>query len=132
MILDASVVLKWFVEEKDSDKARQIQNEYSAGRISIVVPDLLLSEVANALRFNRNFTRHDIDDALSALSQMGIETMPIGYELVKSAVRLAYDNDITVYDAIYFALAGELLDDFITADKRLCEKLDNFPFVKLL
>ena len=132
MILDASVVLKWFVEETDSAKARKIQDDYSAGLIDLTIPDLLLCEVANALRFNRNFSQQEIEAVLSSLSQMGIEILPVGYEIVKSAVRLAYRNEITVYDAIYLALSCELFEYFITADKKLCKKLEDFPRVKLL
>lgn len=44
-ILDASVVLKWFVEEEKSQEARDIRDRYIKGEVSINVPDLLLHEV---------------------------------------------------------------------------------------
>jgi len=49
-VLDASVVLKWFVNEEDSDKAVRLRKQYYLGEREIVVPDLLLFEVSNALR----------------------------------------------------------------------------------
>ena len=55
IILDASVILRWFIEEEQSDKARKIQDDYLVDKLDIAVPDLLLYEVANALRFNKSF-----------------------------------------------------------------------------
>lgn len=51
-VLDASVIIKWFVVEKDSDKAEKILEQYKAAIIDIIVPDIMIYEVANALRFN--------------------------------------------------------------------------------
>lgn len=132
MILDASVVLKWFIDEEGSDKARKIQDDFIAGSSALTVPDLLLYEITNALRFNRTFKEQDIEEVLNALSQMGLETFPVNYQVIKSAVKLAYNFNITVYDAIYAGLAFELFVDFVTADKELYKKLNDFPRVKLL
>ena len=40
-ILDASVVLKWFIPEKDYEKADLIRSQYLRGMESIIVPDLV-------------------------------------------------------------------------------------------
>src|SRR3989339_1098632 len=115
-VLDASVVLKWFVEENDSDKARKIRDDYVEGKIKIIVPDLLLYEISNALRFNKSFDKYEIDEILVSLSDMEIEVFSINYDLLKDAVNLAYQFDITVYDACYVKLALTLSTDLITAD----------------
>jgi predicted nucleic acid-binding protein len=39
-VLDASVVLKWFVNEEDSSQALNLRKEFYAGKREIVVPDL--------------------------------------------------------------------------------------------
>jgi len=41
-ILDASVVLKWFVNEADSGQALKLREEFYAGKREIVVTDLSL------------------------------------------------------------------------------------------
>jgi len=43
-VLDASVVLKRFVDEEDSSRALNLRKEFYAGKREIVVPDLLLFE----------------------------------------------------------------------------------------
>lgn len=131
-VLDASVVLKWFIEEEHSNKARKIQDDYATGKINLTVPDLLLYEVSNALRFNRTFNQSEIEKVLNSLSELRIDVFPVNYELLKSAVKTAYDFKITIYDAIYVILAVEINSDFVTADKELFNKLQKIPSVKWL
>ncbi|MEA2055113.1 MAG: type II toxin-antitoxin system VapC family toxin [Candidatus Thermoplasmatota archaeon] len=48
-VLDASVVAKWFVVEEGDDIALSLRKQFEEKEIDIVVPDLLLYEIANAL-----------------------------------------------------------------------------------
>ena len=52
-ILDSSVVIKWFSEEEDTATALEFREGYIQGELEIVTPDLLLYEIANALRYNK-------------------------------------------------------------------------------
>ena len=55
IILDASVAIKWFTEETSHEKAKKFRERFLDGKINIIVPDLILYEIANALRFNPAF-----------------------------------------------------------------------------
>lgn len=46
-IVDASVAIKWFVEEPDSPAAHRLLETHRIGTTSLVAPDLLIYEVAN-------------------------------------------------------------------------------------
>ncbi len=47
-VLDASVVVKCFVPgQGGSAEARELRDEYQAGRLSVVVPSLLFLEILN-------------------------------------------------------------------------------------
>ena len=118
-VLDASVVVKWFVDEEHSDKALQLREEYYAGEREIIVPDLLLFEVANALRYNSAFETEEIKECVETLSAMCIEIVTPSYSLLERAIHRAREFDITCYDATYLALAEDLEFEFITADRRL-------------
>ncbi len=59
-VLDASVVLKWFVNEADSGLALKLREEFYTGEREIVAPDLLLFEIANALRYSPSFSTKEI------------------------------------------------------------------------
>lgn len=122
-VLDASVVLKWFVDEADSVRALQLREEFYKGTREIVVPDLLLFEVANALRYNPGFTAEEIKRAIRTLFDMGLEVVAPTYSLVAEAIELAKSLDVTCYDAVYLALAEQLGFEFVTADERFCKQV---------
>lgn len=122
-VLDASVVLKWFVNEADSGQALRLRKEFYAGEREIVVPDLLLFEIANALRYNPTFSVDEIKEALDTLFGMGIEIVTPTFSLLEKTVELAREFDLTCYDATYLALAEELDFEFITADERFYRRM---------
>ena len=47
IVLDASVVAKWFIEEEDTEKAIEIRDKFVRGEIKILVPSLLIYEIGN-------------------------------------------------------------------------------------
>jgi len=55
IILDASVIVKWFSEEEYTDKALEIRERIRMEEERVIVPDLLLYELANALKYNPSF-----------------------------------------------------------------------------
>lgn len=122
-VLDASVVIKWFIQEEGSDHALQLREEFYAGERELVVPDLLLYEIANALRYNPSFSADEIKESVRTLLDMEMEIITPTYSLLAKAIELAKDLDVTCYDAAYLALAEELGFEFITADERLYKKV---------
>jgi len=135
-VLDASVVLKWFVDEENSDRALRLREEFFRGEREIVVPDLLLFEVANALRYNLSFTAEEIKEAVKTLFDIEIKIITPTYSLLAKAIELAKSLDVTCYDAAYLALAEELGFEFITADEKFYRKaskeMDFKDLIKLL
>jgi len=123
-VLDASVILKWFVDEEDSVQALRIRDEFYNGNREIIVPDLLLFEVSNALRYNPSFTVEEIKEAMRTIFDVGIEIITPTYSLLASAIELAKKLDVTCYDAVYLALAADLDFDFITADEKFYRKVN--------
>jgi len=70
-VLDASVVIKWFSEEEYTDRALKLRDDFSKGEIELVVPDLMLYEVSNALRYNSDFDETDVAEAVGTLFDIG-------------------------------------------------------------
>lgn len=52
--------------------------------------------------------------------------------IINLAVTLAFEHEITAYDASYVALAKETELTFITADGMLCERVRGLDFVKFI
>ena len=48
LVLDTSVIMKWYKEEEDSDKALEIRDKCIRGEIQLSAPDLVLYEMVNA------------------------------------------------------------------------------------
>ncbi len=132
IILEASVVVKWFSEEEYTDKALAIREKIRVGEERVLVPDLLLYELANALKYNPSFDANDVSDALTSIFDMDLDIVTPIPEIINSAVTLAFEHNITVYDAFYIALAKEIELTFITADRRLSERVSSLDFVKFI
>lgn len=132
IILDASVVVKWFSEEEYTEKALEIRERIRMGEERVVVPDLLLYELANALKYNPSFDANDVSDALTSIFDMDLEIVTPIPEIINLAVALAFEYNITVYDAFYIALAKDLELTFITADRRLCERVRGLDYVEFI
>jgi predicted nucleic acid-binding protein len=124
LVVDASVVTKWFVDEPNSPDAIRLRDDFAAGRINLTVPTLLFYEVVDALRFSGAFTEAELVVAAKSLSkyQFGI-WRPRG-KLLELSAELSLREDTTVYDACYIALAQRIESKVVTGDK---EMLSKFP-----
>ena len=97
--------------------------EFFAGTRNIIVPDLLLYEVSNALRYHPEFTTEEIIEAIETLFDMNIEIITPTRNLLEKSIEIARSQNVTCYDAIYLALAIELEEEFITVDEKFLKKL---------
>ncbi len=129
-VLDASVIIKWFSEEEYTNTAIEIRNKFFKGTYELAAPDLILYEVSNALRFNPKFDEEDVIEAVNSLFDMGINIIVPTPRVVKSSITMAFKYNITIYDAFYAALAGEIGFTFVTADSKLYQKIKDLKFVR--
>ncbi|RLE62649.1 MAG: PIN domain nuclease [Thermoprotei archaeon] len=123
VVSDASVIVKWFIEEEYSDKALELRNKHINGEISIIAPELLYYEVLNALKYSRLFELEELKLAALSLSNYGIKLYSLKGRLAENTVEIAVERNITVYDAAYVALAINLDTVLYTADEKLIQKL---------
>lgn len=121
MILDTSVVAKWFLEEEGTDKALKIRDDYVHGKIDVEIPDLLIYELANVLRY-KGFTGEEIKRAIKSIYDMDFLIISPTPFLLYMATNIALNAGITVYDAVYIALGLYFNTKVITADRELYEK----------
>jgi predicted nucleic acid-binding protein len=124
LVIDASIAFKWYFEEPWSDAARRL---LSGTRL--VVPRLFFLETSNIMR--KRYERKDIsaDDARAtaeSLAELPLEVLP-DHRLVRPALDLALDFRISMFDAVYVALAVRLQARVVTADRRLVNALRAGP-----
>lgn len=132
LVLDASVVIKWFLQEKLSEKAIEYRRQHLEGKIILITPSLLAFEIVNALSTKSNVDLKAIVGAIKAFYFTGIKEHLLTEELAAQAAALSKKHQISVYDAAYIALAQDFNCQFITADKKLYQKTKSLKLVKLL
>ena len=122
VVLDSSIIVKWFLKELYSEEAIKVRNDYVQRKISIAVPSLLIYEVLNALRYSGVYSEEELKEICLALNKYGFEIHDIEGDLKSKVVEIAYRHIITVYEASYVALAMKLKTVLYTADDELLEK----------
>lgn len=122
-VVDASVIVKWFVEEEGSDKALKLRDKYIDGEISIIAPELIVFEVLNALYYKRLFSKSEMKEISEALEAYSFTLYPLRGAYTEKTLEVAFENDITVYDASYIALAMIKNTYTYTADEKLIKRL---------
>ena len=123
IVIDASVVVKWFIEETDSKRARFLRDKFIDGKIELIVPPLLYFEVLNALKYSQLFDPSELNDAGESLENYGFNVMIIKDETRKLMIKIAVDHEISIYDASYLGLSLGLGKIYITADEKIIKKL---------
>lgn len=121
LVVDASVALKWYVTEADSDLADEILRR----PINIHAPELLKADLANGLWKNRR--KNLIGDEQSRLAIANVARAVSNWHacdrFLAEALRLGVTMNHPIYDFIYLGLARELNVPCVTADRRLLDKL---------
>ncbi len=121
LVIDSSVVVKWFLPEPLAPEARAVRAAAQAGSLALLAPDLIYAELGNIVWKKRTLQGFPSDDAqriIDALPIIPLATTPAA-ALLTDAYSLAVAHGRTVYDALYLALALREGCPFITADERL-------------
>lgn len=119
LVVDASVAIKWVVEEPGTAEALALRN------FRLTAPDLLVPECANILW--KKVRRKELSEAEALLAARLLERAEVDLapmrRLLEPATQLAVALNHAAYDCLYLALAQSTGCDFITADERLCVKV---------
>ena len=120
LVIDASVALKWLVEEPGSEAALALQG------LDLAAPALLRVEAANVLRtmvVRGDATGGQALDLLRLLQSAPVTIVDSDDSLERRALELAIDLGHPVYDCIYLALAERMGRILVTADTRFLRAL---------
>ena len=120
-VVDASVVIKWFVDEVHAESARRLQED----QYELFAPDLLWPECGNILW--KKVRRRELTFDEARLIWGGLEQQPISASqsrlVLDLALEVAFDTNRTVYDSCYLALAVLIGCQLVTADQKLFNAL---------
>ena len=125
VVVDASLALKWVLEEEYTEEALALRNQWRVTGQAVIAPSIFRSEVTNALHQScrhGHLSRSDAAEALDILLSLVAIRDPI--ELYSRALVLAGDMALgSTYDALYVALAESEGCDMWTADQRLVRSI---------
>lgn len=124
VVVDASIAIKWVLEESDSDKAETLLAEWSSKGMLILAPSLLAYEITNALHRKVRKGEITLDRAKEALSEISLTEIEFDFSsdfaLSTRAIELANHFKLpATYDSHYLALAERKGCDLWTADLRM-------------
>ncbi|HEY1961402.1 MAG TPA: type II toxin-antitoxin system VapC family toxin [Rhizomicrobium sp.] len=114
IVVDASIAVKWFIPESDSEAARALYRE------QLLAPAIWLSEVANVLWHHMQagkLTETKAKRLLWSFRRAPITSIAADDHL-EQALSLANEVQHAIYDCLYLALAVEEGTYLITADAR--------------
>jgi predicted nucleic acid-binding protein len=114
VVVDASVALKWVLDEAESEAALALRGE------DLIAPALWLAEAANALwRRSRigDISAQEASPRLSELLNAPVASLAMEPYLDR-ALKLATQTGHPVYDCVYLALALYHDTHVVTADRR--------------
>ena len=116
LVIDASVAVKWFVEEEFSELVDRL---LESGH-ELLAPRLMASEVSNAL--SRKARRGELERDRAAALTATIPRMVVKWaddeRICPDAVRLSMAVELPLYDCVYLALAQQTGGILVTADNR--------------
>ena len=120
VVVDSSVAVKWFKRagEPNLDEALSLLQAHLTETQLLAAPDSLRTEVLNAL-WSHRASEEGLRTAAQDLEGFRLQWFPIDGALSAEAGVLAARYRITVYDAVFAALANQLEAELLTADEQL-------------
>jgi predicted nucleic acid-binding protein len=121
VVLDASVAVRWVIDEEGSDEAAALLDR----ELAWITPRLLLTEVASALRrkvadaaLSPAAAGQSLDTLLQAVAD-GVITLAEDERVIATALLLTMSLQHKAPDCVYLALAEREGASIATADDRL-------------
>ena len=130
-VVDASVGVKWFVREREADRevALALRQRHIEGATRMIVPELFLLEVPNAIKTGRKSTEEELAEVLTTLADLDVQVEQHTQRVLRKTNAVAWAYNLTWYDAVYVALAETLGFPCVTADEALLRKMKGHSIV---
>ena len=131
-VIDSGVAVKLLIPEIDSDKAIRLFDEFRKGIHQLISPDLIPTEVCNALMMAERRVRIPAGMA-DPLFQEVLKVCPDlrqAIPLLPRALQLGQQFQKSVYDCLFVSLAEREGCELVSADDRLVNTMNpTMPFV---
>ena len=132
LVVDASVAMKWHLTDEDYVvEAASLLRSYEQGAVDLIAPEQIRYEVPSAItvaarRTPPRLTVREGQEAIEDFLRLGLKTIGTN-QMVVAAYPLVHRYGISFYDALYLTLAQILSVPFITADRKLYQRIERLP-----
>jgi predicted nucleic acid-binding protein len=124
-VIDASVAIRFLLVEDLSEKAQQLLRDFLNESVDMRAPDLIQSEVGNALWKAVKRKLMELSEALAKLTyfhKLKINSVQLTEHDLVDALGWAVKNDATYYDSLYVRSSEVTGSTLLTADDELFKK----------
>ena len=132
-VLDTSVVMQWFHHSKEIhvSQAKKVWQNLSAGKINIILPDILFLELLNAFIRGKGSSSESPYSILNGLYRSPVTITEVTLPVLKITTILMEQYNLASYDAYFLALAQYEGCKLISDDQKAHGKISN-GFVLML
>ncbi len=117
-VIDSSALVKFFSREEGWDRVEEVILE------GVMSFDLSIKEVVNALWkkvLNEEIEAKDAEEILKDLTKPEVIKTLNQNDYMLGAFKIAVENKITIYDALFIELAKSTNNDLVTSDSKQAE-----------
>ena len=122
VVIDTSVIIKWFSSEEESEKAQDLLRPITASEVDLILPHFAQLEVSNILRLGKNLLQAQTDKCIIDFFDLLPRFVEIDKSFSLEISSLAYAHNLAAYDAAFIAVANRWNIPLFTADYKHHQK----------
>lgn len=135
-VTDASVFVRWYVEQDGWEHAVEVRDAFARAEISLLAPAFVRVEMTNVIRKVWKRKRMLEPEGLAAVARsldvLGVVLVESDADGIARAARLAATHSLSMYDALYAELALSTGNVLLTADASSARALAGHVPVEVL
>lgn len=116
LVIDNSVIVKWFYEEEDSDKALDLLQKIESGQFELNLPSLAVIELINSLKFGKKEKTKETIEVVDKFFKLEPRLIEVNKKTAFEISNLTQVPNLTAFDALYIAVADQQRILLFTAD----------------
>ncbi len=136
MVLDASAITTYLIEQVSRDKVYNVMRDTLEGGFRLFTADLAYVEVANALwrvcTLRGLIDEEAVFESLNSLYGLPLESIRQEGGLIKRAVEISLESGLSVYDSVYVSVAERERATIFTLDEKQCRVAEKYVHAHMI
>lgn len=112
-------------------KSLEILNAWQCDKLNLIVPDLIFYELTNALVLGKGMPRLRVSGILEKFYESRPQIIAVGPDILELALDYVFGFGITIYDAVFVAVA-ETFDTLLITEGRKHHRQEVSPKITYL